>query len=187
MRKSSLFLVSSHEDIDAAMSQGITFSTLARDAAAAVGRGAASWAAVCRYGSEDPERLESVAAIIAATESESARASLYAGARKAIKQHAAACCIITKRKADDGRDGYCVRPFNAAEAAKAANIAADKREATKNAKAAADAAAAEKAAADAAFSAAVLQILGAANQAEALTILRAAFAAEAEAETAEAA
>src|SRR5690606_5368019 len=69
MKKSSLYLISSREDIAAAMEHGLTFSTLAKDAAAAFNRGSTSWAEICRFGSEDAERLETVAAIIAATES----------------------------------------------------------------------------------------------------------------------
>lgn len=172
MKKSHLFFVANRDELTAALEQGIAFSTLAQHAATGAAAGGQSWSEVCRFGSEDPERLEYVAAVIAATSSESARASLYAGARKAIKAHAAAVCIVSKRKTETGTDGYTVRPFDAAAAAAAANAAADKREATAAAKAAAEAAAAAAAAEDAAFVADVLAILGTDSRDVALSMLR---------------
>jgi hypothetical protein len=172
VRKTGLFLVTDRASLSAALEQGITFTTLVQHAATGATRGAQSWAEVCRYGSEDMERLESVAAIIAATESENARASLYAGARRAIKAHPDAVAIIAKRKTETGADGYTVRTFDAAAAAAAANAAADKREEAKAASEAAAAAAAAKAADDAAFITAILDVLGTTDRDAALSMLR---------------
>lgn len=142
------------------LAKGVTLSRILADSASAQHASTGCWAEACRYASESPDRLEVLCSVVAAQDGADHRKSLYAGARRAIKTHADAVCIIASRKTDTGADGYTVREFSAAEAAASANAAADKREATAAAKAAAEATAAAKAARDASIVAQACALFG---------------------------